>query len=353
MLVDGAASHRDPNLRRDAIGRSCLRPIAQQSTMSADIPPVPVSTSTPSLGGLGRVLNAGGDAVQRALEQGPVADRVEREYVAHVAPKINAAGARADRFVSKTGERADRAAEKLRAASTHLQHVGAGKIIAAPVDAAGKIVHSVAGKDTLRNTSLLVFGGLRVGAFHFNAGATGMQYIPSMALAEKAGSFSGAMQFRYGADVQSPVGGVGWSTRGKASATVNLLVISASYDTTGECVFVGIPGVMGVTLGTDVERGSFVTLRASIPLTPLLFFGPMAMVGGTFYTPLLDGVNRVFTRPVAKALSKAVRRAAKALRQPLRQLNAKIRSAARERAPAVPTSADGPRDRLQASAPAA
>src|SRR6185437_8581347 len=108
--------------------------------MSADILPVPVtttSTTAPPLGGLGRVLNAGGDAVQRVIEQNPVADLVEHEYVEHVAPKINAAGAHADHFVSKTGERADRAAEKLHAASVHLEHIGA-PIIAKPVDAASK-----------------------------------------------------------------------------------------------------------------------------------------------------------------------------------------------------------------------
>jgi hypothetical protein len=208
-------------------------------------------------------LNHAGTALQKALEENPAAERAGALLQEHVAPVVDAIGAALDKNVK------------------------------------GRV---------LRNTSFLVGTGLRLNlpGINLNGGVWSTLYTPSLELAKKAGGASNAFFLNYGADVESPVGGLGWGRRGRASAQVNLFFVTASFDEKQSVVFVGIPGIFGITLGSDVERGSYATFQNALPLTPLWFFGPLWTFGFEVYSPLLDPVTKYLVRPVAGAIVKGV-----------------------------------------------
>lgn len=176
------------------------------------------------------------------------------------------------------------------------------------VDKLGAALDARVGGRVLRNSSLLVGSGLRLNipGVNVNGGTWANLYLPSVELANKAGGASKAVYLNYGADLESPVGGMGWGKRGKASAVVNLFFLTASFDEKQQVIFLGIPGLFGVTLGRDVERGSYLTLQNAVPLTPLLLFGPVWTQALELYTPLLDPVIDHVVKPLAGAIVKGV-----------------------------------------------
>lgn len=176
------------------------------------------------------------------------------------------------------------------------------------VDALGQQLDERVQSRVLRNTALLLGSGLRLNipGVNLNGGVWGNVFLPSVELAKRAQGASKALYLNYGADVESPIGGLGWGRRGKASAVVNLFFVTASFDEKQQVIFLGVPGIFGVTLGRDVERGSYLTLQNAIPLTPLLFFGPLWTQALELYTPLLDPVIEHLVRPLAGAIVKGV-----------------------------------------------
>jgi hypothetical protein len=160
----------------------------------------------------------------------------------------------------------------------------------------------------LRNTSFLVGTGLRLNipGVNINGGAWGNVYVPSVELAKKSDTPSQALYLNYGADVDSPVGGFGWGRRGRAGVVVNLFFLTASFDEKQQTLFLGIPGLFGITVGKDVERGSYATFQNAVPLTPLLMFGPMWTQSFEVYSPLLDPINNHVVRPIAGAIVKGI-----------------------------------------------
>lgn len=227
-------------------------------------------------------LNRGGEAVRQALEDNALSRAAGRALQGALAPLIDRLGASLDEHVH------------------------------------GRV---------LRNTSLLMGSGLRLNlpGVNVNGGVWGNLYLPSVELARRAQGASQAMYVNYGADVESPLGGLGWGRRGKASAVVNLFFVTASFDEKQQVIFLGIPGIFGVTLGKDVERGSYVTLQNAIPLTPLLFFGPLWTQALELYTPLLDPVIEHVVRPVAGAIVKGVNAVAGAVDKAWRGLKTWLR----------------------------
>jgi hypothetical protein len=208
-------------------------------------------------------LNKGGDALQRLVEDNAVAGRLGAFLDKHVAPAVDEVGAKLDDHVTNR---------------------------------------------TLRKSSFLVGTGLRLNipGVNINGGVWTTAYVPSVELAKDKGGASKAVYVNYGADVESPLGGLGWGRRGKAAAVVNLFFLTASFDEKQQIVFIGIPGIFGVTLGKDVERGSYATFQNAVPLTPLLWFGPLWTQSFELYSPLLDPINDRVVRPVAQAITKAV-----------------------------------------------
>jgi hypothetical protein len=184
-------------------------------------------------------------------------------------------------------------------------HAGA-KGLAAGITLCGQFFKWLVGKDTLRSTALTFFGGLRVNAISqkLNAGFGGGIYFPSFK--EKDGkspdSYCDAIAFDWGVSAASPVVGAGWNSRGGAGAGINLYFVSATFNDMTERVFIGVPGVWGVTLGRDKERGSEVNFGSSSGVAGGEKLGAYLSYGVSLHTPLLDPVNKYVTRPIAKVI---------------------------------------------------
>lgn len=250
---------------------------------------------------------------QRPAKPAPVAeaqiDRFERADPAALASDVERPGAVADQLratLNRAGEAARHALEDNAVA----RGVGEAlsRTLAPLVDRLGAVLDRHVRGRVLRNSSLLVGTGLRLNipGVNINGGTWANLYLPSVELANQAGAASKAVYLNYGADIESPLGGVGWGRRGKASAVVNLFFLTASFDEKQQVIFLGVPGIFGVTLGRDVERGSYLTLQNAIPLTPLLWFGPLWTQAFELYTPLLDPVIEHVVRPLAGAIVKGV-----------------------------------------------
>ncbi len=211
------------------------------------------------VGGLRARINQGGEAVRHAVEDNPLARRAAAELKAALGPLADRVGRWLD---------------------LHLK---------------GRVT---------RNSSVLFGSGLRLNlpGLNLNGGTWANLYLPSVELARQAGGASRAVYVNYGADVDSPIGGLGWGRRGKANTEVNLFSVNASFDEKQQVLFLGVPGLFGVTLGRDVERGSYLTLLSAVPLTPLLFFGPLWTQSVDLYTPLLDPVIERVVKPLAGAI---------------------------------------------------
>lgn len=186
-----------------------------------------------------------------------------------------------------------------------LAHKGA-KALAAGITVAGKFLKWLVGKDTLRSTALTVYGGVRANLISqsLNAGVGGGLYFPSFNQRDASGkqSYFDVIAFDWGVSACSPVAGAGWNSRGGSGAGVNLYFISATFNDMTERVFIGIPGVWGVTLGRDKERGSEINFGNNIGLAGGDAAGAYATYGVSLHTPLLDPVNKYVTRPIAKAI---------------------------------------------------
>jgi hypothetical protein len=198
-------------------------------------------------------------------------------------------------------------------------HKGA-KGLAAAVTVTGKFLKWLVGKDTLRSTAISVYGGLRMNAVSqkLNGGVGGGFFFPSFKdadelIASKARvpskksdkppeTYADCVVFDWGVSAASPVAGAGWNSRGGAGAGVNLYFIAATFNEMTERVFIGIPGVWGVTLGRDRERGSEVNFGNGVGLVGGPKLGAYATYGVAVHTPLLDPVNKYVTRPIAKCI---------------------------------------------------
>jgi hypothetical protein len=200
-----------------------------------------------------------------------------------------------------------------------IAHAGA-KGLAAGISVCGRFVKWLLGTDTLRSTGITVFGGVRVNCVSqkMNAGVGGGMYFPTFKAREQAGaeSYFDMVAFDWGYSAASPVAGAGWNSRGGAGAGINLYFVSATFNDMTERVFIGIPGVWGVTLGRDKERGSEINFGNFFGLAGGEQLGAYASYGISLHTPLLDPVNKYVTRPIAMVivgLSNAVARGAKAI----------------------------------------
>jgi hypothetical protein len=171
---------------------------------------------------------------------------------------------------------------------------------------AGRVLASLFGSEALSSVGISVFGGLRahVGSPQYNAGIGGAFYFPP---ANKTPSTDGqiyadAVVFNWGVSAATPVVSAGFSDRGGVGAGVNLVFFAASINALTERVFVGIPGVWGVTLGRDLERGSEISVGSAVGVDAASRVGAFATYGVALHTPLLDPVNKLITRPVARAV---------------------------------------------------
>jgi hypothetical protein len=184
-------------------------------------------------------------------------------------------------------------------------HKGA-KALAAGISMAGRFLKWLAGKDTLRSTAITVFGGVRMNlaSEKLNAGVGAGLYFPSFKQKDESGkdSYFDVLALDWGASACSPIAGAGWNSRGGAGAGVNLYFISATFNSTTERVFIGVPGVWGVTLGRDTERGSEINFGSAVGLAGGPALGAYAGYGVSLHTPLLDPVNKYVTRPIAKVI---------------------------------------------------
>lgn len=195
-----------------------------------------------------------------------------------------------------------------------LAHAG-GKGVAAALSFVGKAAKKVAGSESLRNTGINVWGGLRVniGSKKFNFGGSGNLFFPPLNSddaqdgkrpdGDQTKDYADSMFFDYGVGGATPVGGAGWSKKTGGGIGVNLFFLSASVSKMSESVFVGIPGVFGVTIGRDTLRGSFTAFGGGTPILGGPKLGFYASHGFAVHTPLLDPINEKLTRPVAKTLS--------------------------------------------------
>jgi hypothetical protein len=186
-----------------------------------------------------------------------------------------------------------------------LAHAGLSAV-GAGLTFAGRVLAQLFGSEALSSVGISVFGGLRahVGSPQYNGGVGGALYFPP---ANKAPSTDGqtyadAVVFNWGVSAATPVVSAGFSDRGGIGAGVNLIFIAASFNALTERVFVGIPGVWGVTLGSDLERGSEISVGASVGVDAASRVGAFANYGVTLHTPLLDPVNKFVTRPIAKVV---------------------------------------------------
>jgi hypothetical protein len=196
-----------------------------------------------------------------------------------------------------------------------LAHAG-GKGLAAAISFVGKVAKKLVGSESLRSIGINVWGGVRLnlGTKKFNFGGSGTFFFPPLnsddaqdgksASGDATKDYADAMFFDYGVGAATPAGGGGWSKKTGAGYGVNLFFLSASVSKMSESVFVGVPGVFGVTIGRDALRGSFTAFGGGTPLLGGAKLGLYASHGFAVHTPLLDPVNEKFTRPVAKTLTK-------------------------------------------------
>ncbi len=171
---------------------------------------------------------------------------------------------------------------------------------------AGRVIASLFGREALSSVGVSVFGGLRahVGSPQYNAGVGGALYFPpaKRASLHDGQTYADAVVFNWGVSAASPVVSAGFSDRGGVGAGVNLVFVAASFNALTERVFVGIPGVWGVTLGSDLERGSEISMGSAVGVDAASRVGAYATYGVTLHTPLLDPVNTFITRPIAKVV---------------------------------------------------
>jgi hypothetical protein len=219
----------------------------------------------------------------------------------------------AQAFLAKGGSALFKVTSDLFELLVELAHKGA-KGAAAGITLAGRFLKWLVGKDTLRSTALTVFGGARMNLISekLNAGVGGGMYFPSFKqrdeLRERQGvepgkdSYFDVIAFDWGASAASPVAGAGWSSRGGAGAGVNLYFVSASFNAMTERVFIGVPGLWGVTLGRDTERGSEINFGTHAGLAGGPALGAYVTYGVSLHTPLLDPVNKFVTRPIARVI---------------------------------------------------
>ena len=184
-----------------------------------------------------------------------------------------------------------------------LVHAGK-KGAAATVTFSAKVLKKLLGADTLRSTGFSVFGGVRANfvSKKFNAGGGGVVYFPGVGAKDKTGNYTDAMMMEWGLSAATPVGGVAYNSRRGVGAKVNLIFMSASFDEYAEKVFVGVPGVWGVTFGRDKERGSEMSIGSAAGIGGDESLGAYATYGVTMHSPIFDPVNKYFTRPVAKTI---------------------------------------------------
>lgn len=215
-------------------------------------------------------------------------------------------------FLAKGGSALFKVASDVFEFVGEILHKGA-KGLATGIAITGKFLKWLVGKDTLRSTAVTVFGGVRANLISqkLNAGVGGGLYFPSFKERDASGkeSYFDVIAFDWGVSACSPVAGAGWNSRGGAGAGVNLYFVSATFNEMSERVFIGIPGVWGVTLGRDKQRGSEINFGNNVGLAGGEAVGAYATYGVSLHTPLLDPVNNYVTRPIAKAivhLSRAV-----------------------------------------------
>ncbi len=213
-------------------------------------------------------------------------------------------------FLAKGGSALFKVASDVFELVGEIVHKGA-KALATGITVAGKFLKWLVGKDTLRSTAIAVFGGVRANLISqkLNAGVGGGLYFPSFKERDASGkaSYFDVIAFDWGVSACSPVAGAGWNSRGGAGAGVNLYFVSATFNAMTERVFIGIPGVWGVTLGRDRERGSEINFGNNVGLGGGESAGAYATYGVSLHTPLLDPVNKYVTRPIAKAIVHASR----------------------------------------------
>jgi hypothetical protein len=236
--------------------------------------------------------------LQTKLENNALSRAAGRATMIWLAPLIDALGRRVDQVLNAVGRGADRLADRIRGPQD------AHGLVARLRMGSADLLSRVVGRNSLRGTSLLLSAGVRLNipGLNLNGGIWANQYFPSVALMQTKGSYAKAMYTNYGCDVESPIGAVGWGRRGRASAVLNLYFVSTFYDEKQEAVFLGIPGLLGVTFGRDLERGSYTTFTNSVPLTPLWIFGPMLTTVVEVYSPLIEPVNKYVTRPIAQRI---------------------------------------------------
>jgi hypothetical protein len=182
----------------------------------------------------------------------------------------------------------------------------------------GRVLQKVLGSDTLRHTSLAVSGGARVhiGAKNFNAGVSGTVVFPSVAVkdAHPDAEYADVVGFDWGVGASTPIGGVSVNSKQGFGVAVNLYFVSASMTDTSERLFVGIPGLWGVTVGRHAERGSELNISGNIGLSGGPAFGAYLTEGVSVYSPLLDPVNKYVTRPIVTCIVKGMELASRTVR---------------------------------------
>jgi len=196
-----------------------------------------------------------------------------------------------------------------------LAHAGLGGVAAA-ISFVGKVAKKLVGSESLRSIGINVWGGIRLnlGSKKLNFGGTGTLWFPPLhaddaqdgksTQGDPTKDYADSMFFDYGVSASTPAGGGGWSKSIGAGYGVNLFFLSASVSEKSESIFVGVPGLFGVTIGRDTLRGSYTAFGGGTPLLGGAKLGLYASHGFAVHTPLLDPVNDYVTRPAAKALTK-------------------------------------------------
>ncbi|OGQ89304.1 MAG: hypothetical protein A2289_24790 [Deltaproteobacteria bacterium RIFOXYA12_FULL_58_15] len=158
---------------------------------------------------------------------------------------------------------------------------------------------------SLRKTSVNVIMSFGAGNYLLNDRIYASMYFPSLEESTNNGSYTDSMYLDYGNALDSMVPYVAWGRRGRTAAGVNIGFFSAFYDDKQYGIWVGWPGVWGVSLGKDSERGAYTSFGTSlpVPLCPLLFFFPGT--GVKVYSPFLNPLEKL-GRPAAKFMVKLV-----------------------------------------------
>ena len=95
---------------------------------------------------------------------------------------------------------------------------------------------------------------------------------------------------------RAPHGETSTTASTTASATASRMTATLSADATAA----------GVTLGSDLERGSEISMGSAVGVDAASRVGAYATYGVTLHTPLLDPVNTFITRPIAQAFGMEV-----------------------------------------------